>query len=166
VTPAGDTLWDIPVGYTTSNSKAKINIYGTTPYFSSSAFGSISVYGSASIYGTTYSDSLTYTITYPNEAYFVWDGNGNDWYYPPSLQVVLKPGGHVYWSNFWGTNSTPITFDDPSLASAYQDGDSGNIPAFQGQLIYRQFNTPGTIKWHSGNQTGTIIVMPSDAPSN
>jgi len=160
-TPAGDTVYPIAT-YTTSDPKAKVNVYGSYGYFSSNTFGAVKAYATANIYGTTYTDSVTYHITYPSEAYVGW--GGSSWYYPPALQVVLKPGGHVYWYNYFSDNSTDIVFDDPSKASAYQGGDSGNIPGFHGMSVYRQFNTPGTIKWTSGGQTGTIIVQPTDSP--
>jgi len=58
-----------------------------------------------------------------------------------------------------------VTFDQPDAALGVDGGPSGNIPAFSGFPIpSRRFDAPGTYLWRSGTQTGTIIVMPTDAP--
>ena len=166
VTTAGDTITGFPIAYTTSSPKAQVNIYGDYGYFSSNDFGRVVVYGAATLYGATYQDSVAYTITYADEANVGW--NTGIWNYPPSLQVVLKPGGHVWWYNWGSETSNAVTFDDPSKATAYADdseGGSGNIPAFSGTRKARQFNTPGTYTWTSGTQKGKVIVMPTAVPT-
>ena len=160
VTATNDTLY-VPITFTTS--KPISSSVSTYQYFSSTGFGRVVVYGMANVYGTTYTDSLVYNVGYPIYESQSW--STDHWDYPSNLSLTLRPGGQVTWYSFGSTPSVDITFDDPTAASAVDGGASGNIPSFSGRSETRQFNTPGTYKWHSGTQVGTIRVMTSAAPA-
>ena len=166
VTAAGDTVPDMLVVFTTKDKRvATPSRYQRWTWIQGVAPGKTWVYGTATLGSQTFSDSLYVHVGWAAEAYIGWNyagrwGNG-------TLQVVVQPGGVVYWYNWNSEKASAVTFDDPSAAEAESEGGpSGNIPAFQGATNPRRFTKVGTYTWHStdnkGNpQTGQVIVKPN-----
>jgi hypothetical protein len=166
ITAAGDTLWDMLVVFTTKDQRvAKPSRYQRWTWIQGVAPGKTWVYGTATLGNKTFSDSLYVHVGWAAEAYIGWNyagrwGNG-------TLQVVVQPGGVVYWYNWNSDDASAVTFDDPSAAEAESPGGpSGNIAAFHGATNPRRFTKVGTYTWHStdnkGNpQTGQVIVKPN-----
>lgn len=159
ITPANDTIDDIIVRLTSSNSNILfINRINNSSYINTRSLGTARLYASTTVGRQTFTDSLDLTIGYAAEGQFGWNGR---WYWPEVLQVVIQPGGTVWFFNWGGPTSGPITFNNPAaaLASPWDaNGGSGNIPAFMGTRHGRRFVTPGTYTWTGNGQTGTIIV--------
>jgi hypothetical protein len=164
LTAAGDTLPNLLIAYTTQDSRViRIFPFYRDTYLVGVSPGRTWVYGSATLGSATFTDSVYVTVGWAAKADIGWNYTGR-WGYYSTLQLVIQPGGVVWWSN-WGSNvSTPVIFDDPSAAEADSPGgDSGNIPAFSGGTKPRRFTKVGTHTWHStdakGNdQVGQIIV--------
>lgn len=163
LTAAGDTIPDMLVVFNTRNRRvAWPNLYQRDTYVQGVAPGKTWIYGVATLGDQTFIDSVYVHVGWSAEAYIGWQAN-NRWG-TGSLQVILQPGGVVWWYN-WGSDTAPaVTFDDPSAAAPDTVGaESGNIPAFSGRTNARRFFTPGTYTWHStdakGNpQEGQVIV--------
>lgn len=166
ITAAGDTLPDVLAVFTTKDPRvAMASRYQKDTYVRGIAPGKTWVYGSATLGNETFTDSLYVHVGWAAEAYIGWNytgrwGNG-------TLQVVLQPGGVVWFYNWSGDDASAITFDDPTAAEAESPGGpSGNIAAFHGATNPRRFTKVGTYTWHStdnkGNpQTGQVIVKPN-----
>jgi hypothetical protein len=164
LTAAGDTLPDMLVVFNTRDPRVALpSRYQRDTYVQGIAPGKTWLYGTATLGAQTFVDSIYVHVGWAAEAYMGWNYAGR-WGYG-SLQVVLQPGGVVWWYN-WGSDlASAVTFDDPAAAEADTVGDpSGNIAAFSGGTNPRRFTKPGTYVWHStdakGNpQVGQVIVQ-------
>lgn len=160
LTAAGDTLPNLLIGYTIQDSRViKDYRFQRDTYVQALTPGKTWVYGSVTLGSATFTDSVYVTVGWRTYAYIGWGDLGWSNY---QLQLVIQPGGVVWWRTY-GNVSKPVIFDDPSAAEADSlGGDSGNIPAFNGNT-QRRFTKVGTHTWHStdakGNdQVGQIIV--------
>lgn len=167
LTAAGDTLPNLLFVYTTQDSRViKTSRYQRNTYLQGVTPGKTWVYGSATLGSATFTDSVYVTVGWAAETYMAWNWNNTGrWGFGGTVQLVIQPGGVVWWENWGGGVSKPVIFDDPSAAEAESPGgDSGNIPAFSGSTNpRRRFTKVGTYTWHctdaKGNdQVGQIIV--------
>lgn len=158
LTAAGDTLPDLLIVYTTQDSRViRVDRYQRDTYLAGVTPGKTWVYGSATLGSATFTDSVYVTVGWAAEAYIGWSYTGR--WGSGTLQVLIQPGGVVWWYNWGGNVSKPVIFDDPSAAEAESPGgDSGNIPAFSGGTNPRRFTKVGTHIWHSTDTNGNEYV--------
>jgi hypothetical protein len=160
VTDSSDnTLYDIPVSYSSSNpAVAYFDAYGT---LTAASKGVTTLFARATAYGVTYTDSVTITIINPVSVEF--DLFGSFWqeqlgFSPlsPSLGVI-GVGGTVTFAAY--------DLDAPSSITFLTGGDSlpagANIPEFTQDSTIGPFLVPGSylFKIASGD-TARVVVLP------
>jgi hypothetical protein len=163
LTAAGDTLQNLLVVFSTKDDRiATPSRYQRRTWIQGITPGRTWVYGIATLGSSTFTDSLPIHVGWASEAYMGWTYEGR-WGYS-GLNLVLQPGGVVYFTNWNDQMSQDLVFDDPTAAEAeIPGGPSGNIPSFKFANNPRRFTKVGTYTWRSkdakGNaQVGQVIV--------
>lgn len=169
--PNGDTIKNVPIRLWTEN-PATLTISGTSN-LSGRSVGKSWVYATTTAYGTKLSDSVEVTVKHAIQVSTIywtgqWGGLGT------GTGGIIQKGGTFRWTNTWNAANgdlVNVEFDNPSAVSPdpnnVADG-GGNIPFFRQGNRIRQFNVPGTYRWTSKTENGTlkgggvIVVMPSD----
>ena len=142
--------------------------------------GTARIWARTEAYGVTMADTAVFTVTMPLVHGFEFQLQPDSSFALTSKQVIIRPGGYVFWMNFSG-KPTDVVFDDPEsaeeipevcalLGEAYCGG--GDIPAWDGAggtfdgARGRRFSTPGVYPFRSPltGLTGKVIVTDSSVP--
>ena len=141
--------------------------------------GQVRVVASTFAYGVALADTVTFTMLLPRVHGVRFDPQPDSTLRLSAQNVIIRPGGYVFWFNQSLATPVSITFDDPSAASEVPElcaryGEplcgGGNIAAFNGATSAtvpplplagraRRFDTPGTYTYHTSNGlTGSVTV--------
>lgn len=141
--------------------------------------GQVKVTVSTFAYGVALADTVTFTMLLPRVHGVRLEPQPDSTLRLSADNVIVRPGGYVFWFNQSLATPISITFDEPAAASEVPElcawyGEplcgSGNIAEFNGETSItvprmpiagraRRFDTPGTYTYHTSNGlAGSVTV--------